>query len=50
MSDTIIVRCYNCGKEIGRISFIPGHQKVGCPDCGKTTDVLIKKDGSVETY
>ncbi len=49
MAETIIVRCYSCGHEIGRISYVPGSQKIGCPKCGAKTDVRIDKNGNVYT-
>lgn len=48
MSDTIIVRCATCGKQIGEITFIRGNQKVGCPQCSAQTMVKIYSDGSVD--
>lgn len=50
MSDTIIVRCTHCGEKIGDITFVPGTQRIGCPKCGKRTEVVISKAGSVNTW
>lgn len=50
MSDTIIVRCSYCGKEVGRITFVPGSQRIGCESCKGVTRVEISKDGSVHLY
>jgi phage FluMu protein Com len=48
MADTIIVRCSYCGKHIGDVTFVPGTQEVGCPECKGVTRVIINKDGSVK--
>lgn len=49
MTDTIIIRCYKCGHEIGRVSYVPGKQQIGCPNCGARTDVEITEKGKVYT-
>jgi len=43
----IIVRCSWCGYEIGRVSYVPGEQKVGCPNCGHITHVEVYSSGEV---
>lgn len=50
MADTIIVRCTHCGEKIGEITFIPGIQRIGCPKCGKRTQVEIDEEGHINTY
>ncbi|MCI1779247.1 MAG: hypothetical protein LKI53_04735 [Bacteroidales bacterium] len=50
MADTIIIRCTHCGEKIGEISYIPGEQFLGCPNCKKRTHVIIDSDGKLFTY
>ena len=49
MADTIIIRCYKCGHEIGRVSYVPGKQRIGCQKCGAQTDVRVDENGKVYT-
>jgi phage FluMu protein Com len=49
MADTVIVRCSYCGEKIGEITFVPGSQTVGCPQCKGVTKVTISESGSVRT-
>ena len=49
MADEIIIRCANCGEVIGKISYIPGSQIIGCKHCGKKTYVEIDEDGNIRT-
>lgn len=44
-----IVRCAYCGFEIGRITFTPGSQVVGCSQCKGITKVVIFGDGEMRT-
>ena len=48
MADTITVRFSYCGNHIGEVTFVPGTQEVGCPECKGVTRVIIYKDGSVK--
>ena len=50
MSDYVIVRCVHCPFEAGKVPFIPGEQKIRCPECFRTTIVKIGKDGTLNTY
>lgn len=48
--DIIPIACYKCGGPAGFVPNRPGKYKVGCPKCNSSTDVEVKKDGSLKTW
>lgn len=46
------VHCPKCGKKVDAVSFVKGHQKIGCskPSCRYQIDVQVYGDGSVHIF
>jgi hypothetical protein len=48
--DIIPIACCRCGRPTGFVPNRPGRYKVGCENCGATTDAQVSSDGTMQTW